>query len=738
MNISCILSSTTWYPGDRHFYSCSISKADLSTSPSFNLIYEHNQPKCDDDVKALAIIESKLKHFPRQINETFKNITIICIKQCNLSAISRDDLINFENLVELWLPNNKLRSLPGDLFVNNTKLERISFSSNKLESIDGEILDALAHLKFANFKRNPKIDAIYGGEKNITLSQLKQLIKATSGNATKIDKTVQTIERTFDNDLNKFLFNENFKDFDIKGMCRTFKVHKFVIAARSPIVCDMIEKNAALKGIALTNTTDNCIEMILDYMYDDEMPLGENFDENLKIYDLSLKLRLTEVTEHAAKEIQKKITKENAVEVLETAGKHKDTQMMSAAFEVIKEIFPNRKFKSNLLNDCVKVKKLIDELKSYWRALDEAAGKFSNLKFFDDESSEMSSVLSSDNRYRFVTQRERIVSNGLKSDASGNALIGGNVASGSSDQNTMTNGLNNYFSNGLNNLTNNGLNSNLNNEFISHENKDVNSQINTGLTDIISGGFNKTLNNVHKSTIDTTFIDTVGNFAQSTNKISFKNAHNYKPQSDTERYGLNGDSSSILQQSPVAFTNSTRNTLGSGINDLISGAFSPNFVQNTNKNSFDGEIQSESDKNDLNSKNQNTNVNKVNETIKNTIVSSKNDENNANEAINNDFQGNFNNFVKTTQKSTILNNILHETAISSESFHQTSDSSSSHSSYSQNRVTQKLLTTTNDGANVFVGQMQSVRSYRSFINDDDDEVSDGYGEVNRDAIGFRI
>ncbi|KAG5666412.1 hypothetical protein PVAND_014441 [Polypedilum vanderplanki] len=160
------------------------------------------------------------------------------------------------------------------------------------------------------------------------------------------------------------------------------------MAARSSIICEMIEKNPNLNGISLTNVTDEVIEEILDYFYDDIMPKFANLNDALMLYDLAMKMNLQDVILKARKEIVKMIKKEKSVEVLELALKYKDSDLMSIAFEVVKETFPKMKFKANLLNDEVKIRKLIKELKNYWKNIDDTISRFSDMNFFENELDE--------------------------------------------------------------------------------------------------------------------------------------------------------------------------------------------------------------------------------------------------------------------------------------------------------------------------------------------------------------
>lgn len=475
MDITCHAKTTLWHPNFRKIYSCNIVRADLrgrygDTVINFDLIHD-NPDKSDQDVEAVVIIESKLSKIPHNFQELFENLTILCIKQCNLEKIERKDLRNFINLKEVWMPNNKIKELPENLFVDHPEIEKISFSNNKISIIGEKILDGLDDLKYANFNRNLTIDVTYDAEEpRISLMELKEIIRCNCKGITKsifktrkrnfsfmrnsldnnnfissntetissiqniscgtsnstynmihvvqnrrlfssgsgsvnsqqsfqrvhyvanrhrkrntVHQETQTDKKTFTDDLNKFLFRENFKDFAIKNDQKTFNVHKFVLAARSPVVCTMIEKNPAMRGIELLNANNDMIEHLLDFIYEDQLPQLDEFNDFLKIYDLSMKLELNELADYSRKKILGNLNTENAIEALEVAAKHDDKELKAMGMEKIQKLFPQRKFKARLTEDSKALKGMIEELKIMKKKIEEATLQFNQLSFFESQ-----------------------------------------------------------------------------------------------------------------------------------------------------------------------------------------------------------------------------------------------------------------------------------------------------------------------------------------------------------------
>ena len=60
---------------------------------------------------------------------------------------------------------------------------------------------------------------------------------------------------------------KKFKDFSIKIEDREFKVHKFLLAARSPTLAEMIKNNPDADELQLVDISVEIFEKILKYLY---------------------------------------------------------------------------------------------------------------------------------------------------------------------------------------------------------------------------------------------------------------------------------------------------------------------------------------------------------------------------------------------------------------------------------------------------------------------------------------
>jgi BTB/POZ domain len=383
--IFCQMATISWFPVHRLFYTLTIDRCDLRVDEKLNFNFHHLAKKTNDDVQAIAIIDSKLSKIPSQLSQLFKNVKILCIKQCTIDEISQYDLATFENLTELWMPNNRLTYLPENLFDSNRCIERMSFSSNRIKLIGAKVLEPLKHLKFANFKRNPAINAVYDADKSdMPLEALKLLIRTSCQDPkAKVSQQTQTSDSTFISDINRFLYREEFKDFEIKGQKRTFNVHKFIMAARSPTIRSVLLDTPGMKGISVPLGGDESIEIILDYIYEDQLPVLDSVKDMLVCFDLAVKFNLTDLVKYAEGQISNVLSDENVVDVLEMAIKHDSKVLKLASCDFIKVMFPGKTFQPAVLDDSTKMAKFVEELKVLRKSIEDARMRFNEMSFFE-------------------------------------------------------------------------------------------------------------------------------------------------------------------------------------------------------------------------------------------------------------------------------------------------------------------------------------------------------------------
>jgi len=184
------------------------------------------------EINGISFVRSSLKYLPHGLANLFKNIHYLNFDNCNVMAISKEDLKELPHLKSLQVADNHLTSLPGNLFIYSRNLEEISFYGNRIATIGRNLLEPLEKLEIADFRNNFTISLCHAHDdssfrSNCTLEELKDHIKTICVFEFESDKA------SVMNDIEKLLSTETLKDFKVVIDETEFRVHKIVIAARS-------------------------------------------------------------------------------------------------------------------------------------------------------------------------------------------------------------------------------------------------------------------------------------------------------------------------------------------------------------------------------------------------------------------------------------------------------------------------------------------------------------------------
>jgi Leucine-rich repeat (LRR) protein len=97
-------------------------------------------------VTGLKIDSKVCKFFPKGLDKTFSELTLIHLQNSMLQELHKSDLEPFKNLVEVDFDRNKLKIIEFDLFARNLNLRYISISNNEIEEIEPATFSGLMQL----------------------------------------------------------------------------------------------------------------------------------------------------------------------------------------------------------------------------------------------------------------------------------------------------------------------------------------------------------------------------------------------------------------------------------------------------------------------------------------------------------------------------------------------------------------------------------------------------------------
>jgi len=368
-------------------YVCRVINQHIFEDEELKLIGIHHKRKTDNDVRVIYFTSCKLTKIPQGLTKQFPNLEKYRIIGCDLENISKCDLIEYKNFKEINFSYNKIEYLPGDLFEGFDNLEIINLRENNLKIVEPNILNGLKSLKEVNFGKflEQKQDDdqllitnsilfdkfMQHDVENVRNFITKLLIKSQetqklNTNLThenkKISKKCQELEKNIQKfcfDIKNFTEDETTKDFRIQIDDREFPVHKFLLAARSPTLAEILKNNPEVENLNLVDISVEIFEIILKFLYSDELP-GDNETNFLHLFAAAGKLKIEELKNFSAIKIIELINAENALEILNVSNKYEHEELRQKAFEEIKKKYPKIEFEDAWIHDGDKIEKILD------------------------------------------------------------------------------------------------------------------------------------------------------------------------------------------------------------------------------------------------------------------------------------------------------------------------------------------------------------------------------------------
>lgn len=307
---------------------------------------------------------SNMKFLPTiETNQWSPWMTMLILIYCGLKEISKSDLCGFKNLKFLDLSGNKLKTLPADLFSGTKFLEEAYFEKNQITKIGVDLLKPLDinKIKAICFENNPAINAVYCSKDyylrshyaSVSLDEMNNLIRDTCNPLFENNFLLRDIQNIFRND--------NFKDLAIDVQNKKFKAHKLLLAARSPVFADMIAGNQDVKEIKLIDIGADTFQLIMNFIYTDEMPADDSNWFN--VYAAAHKFKIEKLKDFAEDKLLAMLDVQNAYEILVLGNKCSSEDLMEFAFAAIEESLPKAQrvqLNPNWINQPEEIKKLIE------------------------------------------------------------------------------------------------------------------------------------------------------------------------------------------------------------------------------------------------------------------------------------------------------------------------------------------------------------------------------------------
>ena len=279
-------------------------------------------------------------------------------------------------------------------FEDFENLEEIYFDDNQLTVIEPEILDKLEKLKYASFDYNPNFTSSVNCNNRQALVDFKELlIEKFLENSENVKKYLKkSIEKSqnlktelkfekqknsyitskyqkcIHSDIEAYLQDKATKDFQIQIDDHEFPVHKFLLAARSPTLAEILKNNPEVENLNLVDISVEIFEIILKFLYTDELP-GDDGTNFLHLFAAAGKLKIQELKKFTGNKVIEQIDEDNVIDIFKLGFKYENAEMMQKAFDKIKEKYPKINFKDEWAVDPDKMIKIIEIFKKKEEAM---------------------------------------------------------------------------------------------------------------------------------------------------------------------------------------------------------------------------------------------------------------------------------------------------------------------------------------------------------------------------------
>jgi len=385
-------------------YACKILSEVINEDEPLEFEGKHDVGKSNEAVKEVTFEHCNMKKVPQGLKKLFPNFEILIISYSGLENVTRGDLAEYKNLKKIDFSNNKFEFLPGDLFEDFENLEEIYFDDNQLTVIEPEILDKLDKLKYASFDYNPNYtSSVNCNNKQALIDFKEELIEKFLADSESVKKYLKKsieekqklktelkfekeknsyitskYQKCIHSDIEAFIQDKSTKDFQIQIDDHEFPVHKFLLAARSPTLAEILKNNPEVENLNLVDISVEIFEIILKFLYTDELP-GDDETNFLHLFAAAGKLKIENLKDFAAKNLFDQIDSENAMEILNLSNKYEHEGLKVKAFNEIKKKYITINFKDDWASDTEKVVNIIEAFHKKEDVIKKAEEEFQSL-----------------------------------------------------------------------------------------------------------------------------------------------------------------------------------------------------------------------------------------------------------------------------------------------------------------------------------------------------------------------
>jgi hypothetical protein len=372
----------------------------------------HRADLKEESIQGIIFNECIISQIVVNVYDIYKNLTTLHFNNCQFkNKVLRAFLKEFGSLKELSIINCDIgQEIPAMMLTYMKNLEILILNGSKINNIHDKFLNPVrTTIKYVEFLKNPITECIFAVapyanpnyqprsiHKCKTIDELMELLEISSKRALErsnqrtslhssrtslasyksedkpfvpkesVSQASKTIHLSNDDllpsnisrDVKNYLACDQFKDFEIRIEDKSFKVHKFILAARSSVLGKMISENPDADSLNLIDIPIDIVQVLLNFIYYDKMPVPRDQNMLKDVFIASGRLKLTELHKFSSKNLM--VKNDNAIEMLKLANKFQDLELRARSFEEVKKIFSGKAIKNEMADNPEELEKLLE------------------------------------------------------------------------------------------------------------------------------------------------------------------------------------------------------------------------------------------------------------------------------------------------------------------------------------------------------------------------------------------
>jgi Leucine-rich repeat (LRR) protein len=294
------------------------------------------------NLEIISFLNNKIKDIDADILDPLKDLKYFNLSNNASINVKYDSVenkgnVNLEKLKKAIKKCDPVKKFMVEINMEiETVKKEISELKKKIESVEKEN----ATVKEENVKIQKKMDSVE--KENVKINKEIDSVKKENQSLKRKFGELETSYNELKNDfkrLKEMKEKQIICDFTVSINGKAFHVNKEILSANSPVLKKLIDENHDADHLELHDISEKTFEAILNFMYSKNPP--NNATNLTELFAASARLQMKELMNMTAEILMKKVTPNNAADIIKLCQKYKHVELSKKAFNELKKNFPD-------------------------------------------------------------------------------------------------------------------------------------------------------------------------------------------------------------------------------------------------------------------------------------------------------------------------------------------------------------------------------------------------------------